>query len=74
MDNQPEIPDQEFDKLMKRLEPIEEENPELKTGTFPTQRVGGECLTRFKKVRHKVPMLSLQNCYREPSNKKKEIR
>jgi DNA ligase (NAD+) len=59
----PEISDREFDRLMKRLEEIEAEHPELATPDSPTQRVGGEPLPEFKAVRHSVPMLSIENTY-----------
>lgn len=72
VDNEPEISDQEFDGLMKRLELLEEESPELITKNSPTQRVGGKPLTGFKKVKHKVPMLSIPNCYWTPLGDLKE--
>ncbi|MEI7904480.1 MAG: NAD-dependent DNA ligase LigA [Candidatus Firestonebacteria bacterium] len=59
----PEIPDPEFDKLMKELEALEFEFPELVTPDSPAGRVGGEPLKEFKSVAHKVPMLSLDNTY-----------
>jgi len=59
----PEIPDSEYDKLMKELEKLEKEFPELLTPDSPSQRVGGEPLKEFKTVTHKIPMLSLDNCY-----------
>jgi len=65
VDAKPEIPDTEFDMLMKHLEALEFEFPELITPDSPTQRVGGEPLKGFKQVTHKVPMLSLDNTYSE---------
>ncbi|MFB3787492.1 MAG: NAD-dependent DNA ligase LigA [bacterium] len=62
---QPEISDQEFDQLMKELEDLEKEHPELVTPDSPTQRVGGEPLEGFKTVPHRVPMLSIGNTYSE---------
>ncbi len=59
----PEIPDSEYDKLMKELEGLEKAFPELVTPDSPTQRVGGEPLKEFKTVTHNIPMLSLDNCY-----------
>src|SRR2546426_11810380 len=61
--NDPEIPDFEFDKLMRRLEELERQPPELATPDSPTQRVGGQPAEEFPKVRHAVPMLSLDNTY-----------
>jgi DNA ligase (NAD+) len=62
LDN-PEISDFEFDKLMRRLQELEAQNPELVTPDSPTQRVGGQPAEEFPKVRHSVPMLSLDNTY-----------
>ena len=59
----PEISDREYDRLMKRLEAIEAEHPELVTPDSPTQRVGGEPLDAFATVTHAVPMLSIENTY-----------
>jgi DNA ligase (NAD+) len=59
----PEISDREFDRLLKRLEQIEAEHPELVTPDSPTQRVGGEPLEEFETVTHAVPMLSIENTY-----------
>src|SRR6266566_2967076 len=59
----PEISDFEFDKLMRRLEELERQHPELATPDSPTQRVGGQPAEEFPKVRHAVPMLSLDNTY-----------
>jgi DNA ligase (NAD+) len=61
--NQPEISDEEFDRLMRRLQDLEREHPELVTPDSPTQRVGGQPSEEFPKVRHSVPMLSLDNTY-----------
>jgi DNA ligase (NAD+) len=63
--DQPEISDAEFDKLMRRLEDLEAEHPELLTADSPTQRVGGKPREGFVKVRHSSPMLSLDNTYNE---------
>ncbi len=62
LDN-PEISDFEFDKLMRRLQELEVQNPELVTPDSPTQRVGGQPAEEFPKVRHSLPMLSLDNTY-----------
>src|SRR5579875_2736760 len=63
VDAAPEISDKEYDRLVKRLEAIEAEHPELVTPDSPTQRVGGEPLVGFKTVAHTVPMLSIDNTY-----------
>src|ERR1700758_1511154 len=64
LDN-PEISDQEFDKLTKQLKDLEAEYPELIAPDSPTQRVGGKPREGFVKVRHSTPMLSLDNTYSE---------
>ena len=63
--DQPEITDQEFDKLMQELQQLESEHPNLITPDSPTQRVGGKPREGFVKVRHSSPMLSLDNTYNE---------
>jgi DNA ligase (NAD+) len=59
----PEISDAEYDKLMRRLQDLEAQHPELVTPDSPTQRVGGQPAEEFAKVRHSAPMLSLDNTY-----------
>ncbi len=59
----PEIPDREFDLLMRELQDLEAAHPELATADSPTQRVGGAPLDGFKSVKHAVPMMSLDNTY-----------
>ena len=59
----PEISDSEFDRLMRRLQDLEREHPELVTPDSPTQRVGGAPANAFPKVRHSSPMMSLDNTY-----------
>lgn len=61
----PEVSDAEFDGLFLELRRIEEEHPDLVTPDSPTQRVGGEASEQFAKVRHRSPMLSLQNAFDE---------
>jgi len=61
----PEISDAEFDHLMRELESLEEEYPELLTPDSPTQRVGGEPLDSFEKVEHTAAMLSLSNAFND---------
>ena len=59
----PEIPDAEYDRLMRELQTLEAEHPELITPDSPTQRVGAQPLEGFGEVRHEVPMLSLDNAF-----------
>ncbi len=61
----PEIPDAEFDALMRELESLEAEYPELITPDSPTQRVGGAPSEAFAEVEHGEPMLSLANAFGE---------
>lgn len=59
----PQIPDAEYDRLLRRLQNLEQENPELVKSDSPSQRVGGEPLAAFKQVAHALPMLSLDNAF-----------
>ena len=59
----PEIPDSEYDRLMRELQELEDAHPELITPDSPTQRVGAQPLKEFTEVRHVVPMLSLGNAF-----------
>lgn len=59
----PTMPDFEYDKLLRELEDLEKENPTLAKADSPTQRVGGEALSRFEKVTHAVPLMSLQDVF-----------
>jgi DNA ligase (NAD+) len=59
--DRPEISDAEYDALLRRLQALESAHPELADPTSPTQRVGAAPSERFGKVRHSVPMLSLDN-------------
>lgn len=61
--DQPEISDADYDQLMRELIRLEAEYPELQTPDSPTQRVGGAPLAAFKSVRHRVPLLSLDNAF-----------
>lgn len=58
----PEIADSEFDRLLYKLKELEAAHPELITPDSPTQRVG-ESVTSFNSVRHRVPMMSIENSY-----------
>jgi DNA ligase (NAD+) len=61
----PVISDAEFDRLLQELTKLEERYPELVTPESPTQRVGAKPLTKFETVRHRQPMLSLENAFSE---------
>jgi DNA ligase (NAD+) len=61
----PEISDAEYDALMRRLQALESQHPELITPDSPSQRVGGKPREGFVKVHHSSPMLSLDNALNE---------
>ena len=63
--DEPSISDAEYDGLMRQLEALEAEHPELVTPESPTQRVGAAPVSAFGSVRHAVPMLSLNNAFDE---------
>ncbi|GIN87954.1 DNA ligase [Heyndrickxia sporothermodurans] len=63
--DRPSVPDAEYDQLMRELTQIEEQFHDLITTDSPTQRVGGEVLSAFEKVEHRIPMLSLGNAFNE---------
>lgn len=60
---EPEVPDAEFDRLMRELQALEAQHPELVTPDSPTQRVGTAPLPELGAVVHAVPMLSLGNAF-----------
>jgi DNA ligase (NAD+) len=60
-----EIPDAEYDRLMRELQSLEKEYPELVTADSPTQRVGAEPSDALQTVQHRLPMLSLDNVFAE---------
>jgi DNA ligase (NAD+) len=64
-DDAPSVTDAEYDGLRKRFNAIESRFPELVTSDSPSQKVGAAPSGRFKKVRHAVPMLSLDNAFAE---------
>ncbi len=59
----PTMPDFEYDRLLRELEELEAANPNLVRPDSPTQRVGGEALNKFEKVTHPVPLMSLQDVF-----------
>ena len=63
--DRPELTDAQYDALYQELVRLEAAHPDLVTADSPTQRVGGEASSQFAKVRHRSPMLSLQNAFEE---------
>ncbi len=61
--DQPEIPDAEYDRLVRELRSLEEQHPELCTPDSPTRRVGAQARGEFGEVMHRLPMLSLDNAF-----------
>jgi DNA ligase (NAD+) len=61
----PVISDAEFDRLLRELEALEEEHPELRTPDSPTQKVAGAYETEFTSVQHRSRMLSLDNTFND---------
>ena len=61
----PVVSDAEFDRLLKELTRLEEQYPALITPDSPTQRVGAAPLEKFETVRHRIPMISLENAFGE---------
>lgn len=63
VEDDPAIPDIEYDRMLRRLQALEAEHPELVTADSPTQRVGAPPAEGFPAVRHAVAMLSLDNAF-----------
>src|ERR1700691_656318 len=63
VEDDPQISDSAFDRLMKELKALEEQHPRLLTPDSPTQRVGGVPREGFQKVQHRTPMVSLDNAF-----------
>lgn len=63
VEDSPEIPDYEYDRLMRELSDLEQAYPQYASPASPTQRVGGVVLEKFEHVRHQVPMLSMQDAF-----------
>jgi len=61
----PTVSDAEYDRLMRELEDLEKQFPDLASDNSPTRRVGGPILDSFEEFRHPTPMLSLQNAFCE---------
>ena len=61
----PEIPDSEYDRLLRELQALEQKHPDLISSDSPTQRVGAQPLSAFSEIKHLQPMLSLNNAFNE---------
>lgn len=59
----PEIPDAEYDRLVRELRALEDQHPELQTADSPTRRVGAQARGEFAEIVHRLPMLSLDNAF-----------
>lgn len=59
----PQMEDFEYDRLLRELEELERQFPELALADSPTARVGGQALSQFEKVTHSVPLMSLQDVF-----------
>ncbi|ABA58165.1 DNA ligase (NAD+) [Nitrosococcus oceani ATCC 19707] len=63
--NNPLVPDSEYDRLIRELQALEENYPELITLDSPTQRVGAKPVKSLGEIKHEIPMLSLNNAFHE---------
>lgn len=63
VEDNPEISDFDFDKMLVELEELEKEYPQFKSNNSPTARVGGEAVKGFNEIRHDIPMLSQQKAF-----------
>lgn len=68
----PEIPDADYDRLMRELEALEAQHPELATPDSPSRRVGARAAGGFAEVRHALPMLSLSNAFEQEGDNDRE--
>ncbi|HEX7815100.1 NAD-dependent DNA ligase LigA [Dyella sp.] len=68
----PEIPDADYDALMRELESLEAKHPELVTPDSPTRRVGARAQGGFAEVRHAIAMLSLSNAFEQDGDNDRE--
>ena len=68
----PQMPDAEYDRLMRELEALEAEHSELATSDSPTRRVGARAKGGFAEVRHALPMLSLGNAFEQEGENDRE--
>jgi DNA ligase (NAD+) len=70
----PEISDAEYDRLLRRLFDLEQQHPELSTSDSPTQKVGAGPSETFSEVKHRIPMLSLENSFSDQDIRDFELR
>ncbi|PXX91723.1 DNA ligase [Marinobacter vulgaris] len=59
----PKVPDAEYDRLFRELQELEAKHPDIVTPDSPTRRVGAQVETSFEEVKHRIPMLSLDNAF-----------
>ena len=59
----PQMPDFEYDRLLRELEDLEKAHPDLASANSPTKRVGGQALSKFEKYTHPVALMSLQDVF-----------
>jgi len=74
VEDNPSVPDAEYDRVMKELISLEQAHPEFQSPDSPSQKVGGEALSVFEQVEHRVPMLSLDNVFSDDELKAFEQR
>ena len=65
VNDDPQIPDVEYDRLLRELVDIETQFPDCVTADSPTQRVGDKPLSSFQQITHELPMLSLDNAFND---------
>jgi len=63
VENKPEISDQQYDSILNKLKDIEKEYPQFSSKDSPTQKIGEQVLSGFKKIQHISPMFSMDNTY-----------
>ncbi len=63
VDDNPVVPDAEYDRLYRQLELIEQSNPNIIADDSPTKRVGGATLSEFEQVTHRVPLMSMGDIF-----------
>ena len=68
------ITDEEYDKLFRQLQELEQAHPQFKRPDSPTNKVGGAVLDEFNQVAHKIPMLSLNNIFSDMDETEQQLR
>jgi DNA ligase (NAD+) len=74
VEDNPEVSDLEFDRIMQELKDLEKQHRELITPDSPTQRIGEQPVEGFRQVAHNVPMLSIENTYSEEEVREFDVR